>query len=100
MPIRAIIHEWGVAEQLSDLDISYRRYDELMEYIEEVLASHPEAFSVIAGTKISLCKTNEFVGNSFGDIPSLAIYFHYDESTVRIIFVETNDQDSYGDPRL
>jgi len=96
MPIRAIRHEHGVDDQLEALGIGFRRYDELMEFINETLAQYPEVFRVIPGTKISICKTNEFVGNSFPDIPALVFYFHYDNSTVTLISVEINEIDSYG----
>jgi hypothetical protein len=53
-------------------------------------------FPVIPGTRLSICKTNEFAGTSFSDIPSLALYFHYDDEHVFLIAVELNDSDSYG----
>ena len=60
------------------------------------LLSHPEAFPVIKGTHISICLTNEFVGNSFPHIPPLSIYFHYDAQTVKILSIEECEIESYG----
>jgi hypothetical protein len=53
-------------------------------------------FPVIPGTSLSICKTNEFAGASFPDVPSLALYFHYDAEHVYLIAVEPNDSESYG----
>jgi hypothetical protein len=93
---RTIRHEHGVDEQIDALGITFKRYDSMMEFVSNVMCEHPEAFPVIAKTKISICKTNEFVGGSFNDVPSLAIYFHYDEHEVRIVSIEPNGIESYG----
>jgi hypothetical protein len=53
-------------------------------------------FPVIPGTRLSICKTNEFAGASFPDIPSLALYFHYDDEHVFLVAVDLNESDSYG----
>jgi hypothetical protein len=94
--MREIRSEHEVTEQLAKIGISYRRFDEVMDYVQDILCSHPEAFPVIHGTRISICLTNEFVGNSFPDIPALSIYFHYDAQTVKILSVEECDIESYG----
>jgi hypothetical protein len=94
--LRTIRHEHAVDEQIQTLKIEFERYDKMMEFVGDVLCEHPEAFPVIAGTRISICKTNEFVGGSFSDIPSLAIYFHYDDREVQIISIERNNLESYG----
>ncbi len=96
MRLRCIRTEHGVDDLISNLGIGFRRYDELMEIVNEMLCRHPEMFPILKGTRISLCKTNEFVGNSFLDVPSLAIYFHYDDDNVYIISVERNGLESYG----
>jgi len=92
---RQLRYEHAVLEQLKKLRVDIRRYDELMEAIDEILCSAPEAFPVIPKTKISFCRTNEFVGTSFSGVPSLAIYFHYDPSYTTIISIEQSDEESY-----
>jgi hypothetical protein len=42
------------------------------KYWTNSFPTRPEMFPVIPGTKLSICKTNEFAGASFSDIPSLA----------------------------
>jgi hypothetical protein len=95
MPLRSIRQEPGVEEQLKALGIGYERFDDLMGYVSEVLSQHPEMFPVIVGTRISICRTNEFAGGSFRDIPSLAIYYHFDEQMVQIISIESSHLESY-----
>jgi hypothetical protein len=68
----------------------------LREILDVVLSAHPEMFPVIPGTRLSICKTNEFAGASFPDIPSLALYFHYDDEHVFLIAVDLHDSESYG----
>ncbi len=75
-------------EQLRALKIGHKRFDRLMEAIDEILAQYPEAFPTIPGTRLSFCRTNEFVGASFPGIPSLAIYFYYGETVVNIVSIE------------
>jgi len=94
--MREIRLEHEVSEQLSKIGISYRRFDEVMEFVLSVLVHHPEAFPIIEGTRLSICLTNEFVGNSFPDIPPLGIYFYYDSQTVKIVSVEKCEIESYG----
>ena len=96
MLFRELRLEPEVQGQLKHIGLSYRRFDELMEFAYDFLAKHPDAFPVVTRTRISLCLTNEFVGNSFPDIPALAIYFHYDERTVNILSIEASDAESYG----
>lgn len=93
---RTIRHEHGAEEQFQQLGVGYERYDNMMLAIEETLTSHPEAFPVIQGTKLSICKTNEFVGAEFSEIPSLVIFFHYDDQHIYIIAVESNGLESYS----
>lgn len=96
MPLRDIRLESGIGDQLERLGVTYKRFDAVMEGINDALAEHPQAFPVIPGTRVSLCKTNEFIGITFSDVPSLAIYFHYDDDVVRIISIDEDSSDSYG----
>jgi hypothetical protein len=96
MTYRQLRYESGVEEQLASLEVDARRFDEVMEAINDVLSSAPEAFPVIAGTKLSFCKTNEFVGTNFDGIPSMVLYFHYDLSSVYILSVEESEGEAYG----
>jgi|GEM_PF-4507209 len=93
---RQLRYEPLVEEQLRKLKVEVRRFDEMMESIEDVLASSPQAFPSIPGTKLSFCRTNEFVGTNFRGVPSLSIYFHYDAHCVYIISVEESQDESYG----
>jgi len=93
---RTIIHEPGTAEQLQQLGIGFEKYDNMMLSVEHALTNYADMFPIIAGTKLSICKTNEFVGGEFSEIPSLALYFYYDDNTVRIVAVELNPTESYG----
>ncbi len=67
-----------------------------MEFVNDVISTMPDAFPLIPHTRISICLTNEFVGNQYSTFPSLAIYFYFDEQTVTIISVEENPLESYG----
>ncbi len=91
-----IIYEHGADEQIAALGIGFQRFDSLMEAIEWVLCNYAEMFPTLPGTKLSLCKTNEFVGGEFSDVPSLALFFYYDDTSIRIVAVELNGADSYG----
>jgi hypothetical protein len=93
---RIIIHELEANDQISDLGIGFERYDDLMLSLEFALVNYAEMFPTIPGTSLSICKTNEFVGGEFSEIPSLALFFHYDEWAVRIVAVEKNEDVSYG----
>lgn len=94
--MRSISHAHGIYGQLKRLGIGYGRFDDLMLILEETLCKHPEAFPVVPGTKVSLCRTNEFVGMSFPSIPSLAVFFYYDDQYVHLISVEKSEGESYG----
>jgi hypothetical protein len=94
--MRTIRNEPGVEDQIRNLGIRYERFDELMETVCETLCAHPDTFPVLAGTRLSLCRTNEFAGISFADIPRLSIYFHYDADMVYILAVEECALESYG----
>lgn len=96
MAYRQLRYEHGVEDQLSKLKIEIERFDQIMEGIEEVLSMTPEAFPIISGTKLSFCRTNEFVGTNFLGVPSLAIYFHYTADTVSIVAVEESELEGYG----
>jgi hypothetical protein len=61
---RTLIHEHGADEQIRQLGIGFERYDDLCMAIEWALLRYPEMFPVISGTRLSICKTNEFVGGS------------------------------------
>jgi hypothetical protein len=93
---RALIHEHGADEQIQDLGIGFERYDDLMMSIEWALLRYPEMFPAVPNSRLSICKTNEFVGGEFSEIPSLVIFFYYDEASVRIVAVESNESGSYG----
>lgn len=84
-------------EQLKALKIDYKQFDRVMEAIDEVLSQYPEAFPVIPGTRLSFCRTNEFVGASFPGVPYLAIYFYYAETIVHIISVEESSAEAFGE---
>ena len=96
MSNRQLRYEPVVIEQLKKLKIEVRRFDEMMEAIDGTLSSAPEAFPTIPRTKLSFCRTNEFVGTSFHGMPSLSIFFHYDVSTVYIISIEESDDKNFG----
>ena len=81
---------------MAALKISYKRWNDAIEAIEETLSAHPEIFPVLAGTRLSICKSNEFFGSRFPGIPLLAIYFHDDEKQVYLISIEESDLGSYG----
>jgi hypothetical protein len=70
---RSLIHEHGADEQIRALGIGFERYDDLMLSIELALLRYPEMFPTIPKTRLSICKTNEFVGGQFSEIPSLAM---------------------------
>lgn len=93
---RCLIHEHGTEKQIQALGIGFERYDDLMLSVELALIRYPEMFPVIPKTRLSICKTNEFVGGQFSEIPSLAIFFYYDETSVSIVAVESNESESYG----
>jgi hypothetical protein len=96
--LRTIRWESLTDEQIESFGVGFSRFDELLTVVTETLCAHPEMFPVLPGTRIRLCKTNEFAGNSFADIPSLAFYFHYDDVFVYVISVEVNETESYGRP--
>lgn len=94
--LRTIRWEAVTDEQIKGFGIGYSRFDELLTVVTETLCAHPEMFPLLPGTRISLCKTNEFAGNSFVDIPSLAFYFHYDDEVVSVVSIEVNEIESYA----
>jgi hypothetical protein len=96
MSFRAIRYEPCVDDQLKELGLTHQRLDEIIGIASDLLCQHPEMFPVIVGTKLSFCRTNEFVGIVFPNIPSLAIYFRYDRHTVSIISIEETTIESYG----
>ena len=96
MPLREIRYEQGIDEQLKKLRVSYQRLDEVMDFVSETLSSSPEAFPVIPGTHLSLCLTNEFVGDQYQHIPALAIFFNYDHQTITVVSIEDTLFESYG----
>lgn len=100
MSYRSIFYEHLVADQLKVLGVEFSRFDELMRIVEETLCNHPEMFPVLRGTKISLCKTNEFAGNQFQGVPSLAIYFRFDIESVYVLSIERNSLESYGSDEI
>lgn len=96
MTRRELCFENIVAEQLEAMRVDVPRFDDMMHAVEEVLCTAPEAFPTIPRTKLSFCRTNEFVGTNFAGVPSLSIYFYYDHGTVNIISVEQSEGESYG----
>ena len=96
MKYRSIRYETAAQEQISKLAISYERWDEVLQGVEEMLSMHPEKFPLLPGTKIRLCRTNEFFNMSFDGIPSMALYFHFDDEKVHILWIEASDLHSYG----
>lgn len=64
----------------------------MMLYLEEMLCVSPQFFPVIEGTRLSVCFTNDFCGESFPDIPSLRIFFYYDQHCIHIVAVDVGPE--------
>lgn len=94
--MRTIRYERNIDFSLQELGINYKRFDELIETLQEVLCTHPEMYPVIPATKLSICRTNEFAGMSFSDIPKLTLYFHYDANHIYVLEIEECRSESYG----
>lgn len=90
--MREIRWEHVTQEQIKAIGCGFRRFEEMMLYIEDVLCNHPECFHVIDGTKLSVCLTNDFVGESFSDTPSLRMFFYYDQHSINIVSVDTGPE--------
>jgi hypothetical protein len=95
--VRAIRLESDAEAQLQKLKVDYARFDDLMvQFVENVLCTHPETFPAIPGTLLRVCFTNEFGDITFPDLPSLALYFHFDDQCVYIVAIDRNEQSPYG----
>ena len=90
--MRQIRWEHITEEQIRAIGCGFQRFDEMMLVLEEVLCKHPEYFHVIDGTKLSVCFTNDFCGESFADIPALRMFFYYDQYNIYITAVDVGPE--------
>lgn len=90
--MRGIVWEHVTTEQIKAIGCGFQRFDDMMLYIEETLCNHPECFHVIPGTKLSVCFTNDFCGETFDDIPALRLFFYYDQHNVNIVAVDVGPE--------
>jgi hypothetical protein len=90
--VREICWEHLTQEQIKAIGCSFQRFDEMMLFVEEMLCNHPECFHRIDGTKLSVCFTNDFCGESFADIPALRMFFYYDQNCIYIVAVDAGPE--------
>lgn len=90
--MRTIRWEHITQEQIKSIGCGFKRFDEMMLYVEMMLCEHPELFSVIDGTKVSVCFTNDFCGELFPDIPRLRLFFYYDQHYIYIITIDVGPE--------
>lgn len=90
--MRQIRWEHVTDEQIKAIGCGFKRFDDMMLFIEEALCNHPECFHVIDGTKLSVCFTNDFCGESFADIPALRMFFYYDQHYIYIVAVDAGPE--------
>jgi hypothetical protein len=86
--VRTIRWEHVTHEQIKAIGCGFEKFDDMMPYIEGTLCEHPEFFAVIEGTKLRVCFTNDFCGESFPDIPTLRLFFYYDQHYIYIVAVD------------
>ena len=90
--MRTICWEHVTQEQITAIGCGFQRFDEMMLYVEGMLCEHPQLFPVIEGTKLSVCFTNDFCGESFPDIPSLRLFFYYDQDLIYLVAIDAGPE--------
>jgi hypothetical protein len=92
MAVRTIRWEHVTEEQIKTIGCSFKRFDEMMRFMEGTLCEYPQFCSVIEGTKLSVCFTNDFCGESFPDIPHLRMFFYYDQHYIYIVAIDAGPE--------
>jgi hypothetical protein len=77
---RCIREEQEYADAMRSLRVSYRRLDEFIGDIADVLCVHPERYPSLQGYRLHRIRVSEFPG-----IPELSIYFTYDDDYVYLM---------------
>jgi hypothetical protein len=90
--VRTIRWEHVTEEQIKAIGCGFKRFDEMMLYIEGTLCEYPQVFPTIEGTKLSVCFTNDFCGESFPDIPALRIFFYYDQHCIYVVAIDVGPE--------
>lgn len=90
--MREIRWEHVTQEQIAAIGCDFKRFDEMMLYVEETLCNYPQFFPIIEKTKLSVCFTNDFCEESFPDIPTLRIFFYYDQHSIYIVAVDAGPE--------
>ena len=90
--MRSIRWEHVTEEQIAAIGCGFKSFDEMFSYVESALCEHPQFFPVIEGTKLSVCFTNDFCGESFPDIPALRIFFYFDQHYIHIVAIDAGPE--------
>ena len=90
--MRTIRWEHVTFEQIEAIGCSFERFDDMMIFIEETLCAQADFFPVIEQTKLSVCFTNDFLGESFPDIPALRMFFYYDQYYVYMVAIDAGPE--------
>ncbi|MGA3045550.1 MAG: hypothetical protein ABSD67_02950 [Terracidiphilus sp.] len=90
--MRTIRWEHVTQEQIAAIGCGFKRFDDMFLYLEVALCTHPHVFERIEGTKLSVCFTNDFCGESFPDIPHLRIFFYYDQNYIYIVAIDAGPE--------
>lgn len=90
--MRTIRWEHISQDQIEAIGCSFQRFDEMMIFVGEILCSEPEYFPVIDKTKLSICFTNDFCGESFPDIPALRMFFYYDQDYIFLVAIDAGPE--------
>lgn len=85
---RCIREEQEYADAISALRISYRRLDEAIGSIADVLCQHPERYPHLRGFRLHRVRLAGFPG-----IPGLSIYFTYDDDYVFLMDAQLFSED-------
>ena len=86
--MRSVRWEHVTQEQIKAIGCGFQRFDEMFQFVEDQLCKFPQLFSVIEGTKLSVCFTNDFCGETFPDIPALSVFFYYDQDFIYVVAID------------
>jgi hypothetical protein len=81
--MRTVRFEELFSSQIRRLKVDFKKLDEAMEGLIEVLGNAPELFPQVPGTPLRMVALNEMPG-----IPPLSIFFLFDDETIYLMSAE------------